>query len=177
LLTGDVTVTTWLVPPSSVESGYHLRVHRIVSNRRLWTAEGSFALLYQAAAAASSRKVIDRKNDLAALSDTPVPDGMWATSDLALAYTPLAGAVGIRNLLSPCADDAGHCVLADPNSNLMVSRTVIPTLKSSLSGDGRERWLVHGVFAIPSNGAVIRDWVQSWNDIPRLPDFVPKQSY
>jgi len=116
----DVEVQTWLIPGAP----WHVRIHRIESARSLEAAEGGFAL------------GIDCGN-ADGLSNAPhilEPDGcIYAISGHAMSgMKPLYGG-GRMELIYPHA-----------NTNLLHSRTVIPTVRASL--EKGVSWLVTAVY-------------------------------
>ncbi len=135
-----VEVETWLVPSPP----WHLRVHRVRTDRPLWTAEGGFAL--------------DRTGD-----DPLAREGVeQAGEGLALARYP-AGGSGLRDLQGL---RTGRVLRADPNTNLLASRTVLPTLLGQHTPG--EYWLVCAVLADPDGNA----WSAAWEQTPALPTWL-----
>lgn len=138
-----IEVETWLIP----RPPWHLRVHRLVTDRRLWTAEGGFAL--------------DRTGD-----DPLARAGVQeAGAGFALARTP-AGGSGLRDWLGT---REGRVVRLDPNTNLIASRTVLPVLVASL--DPGEHWLACAVLADPDGDA----WARAWPQTPQVPDILARR--
>ncbi len=133
-----VTVETWLLP----QLPWHLRVHRVQTDKTLWTAEGAFA--------------IDRTGDhplrLAGIQE--------AGTGFALANFP-AGASGIRDLQG---QREGQVVRMEPNSNLVAPRTLLPTLTAQLNAG--EHWLACAVLASTN----LQQWQLDWAHVPDLPD-------
>jgi hypothetical protein len=132
-----VEVETWLIP----DPRWHIRIHRLHTKLRIWSAEGGFAL--------------DRTGD------DPIKNAgvEQAGSGLAFARYP-AGGSGLRDLNG---QRTGRVVRADPNTNLLAPRTVIPTLLGEHeSGD---YWLACAVLADPDGGK----WESAWNKPPDLP--------
>lgn len=102
----DVEIETWLWP----QLPWHVRVHRIRTDRALHTAEGGWAL--------------DRTGDTVATT----VGARTATAGEASASYP-AGFSGLRDL---AGGRAGEVVRAAPNTNLLVPRTVVPMLRGTL---------------------------------------------
>ncbi len=102
----DVSIDTYLI------YGYpwHVRIHRIKSGRNLVVAEGGFALGIECSDGAKQLKEVMDKNFAEVVS----------TVD----YSGIRGVSGY----SEC-----HLVRAASNTNLMNSRTIIPTLKGRIS--------------------------------------------
>lgn len=135
-----VEVQTWLIPAPP----WHVRVHWITTERPLWSAEGGFAL--------------NRSGD-----DPIANAGIHEeAAGIATARYP-AGGSGIRDLLG---QRTGLVVRADPNTNLLVPRTVLPTLTAQ--HDPGEHWLVCAVLADPDAD----QWARDWEAVPALPAFL-----
>ena len=99
----DVTVETWLVPANP----WHIRVHRITTPRALHATEGGFAI---GRADLNADKTIDEAGRAVARSETDVS----AIVDL----------VGKRD---------GRAHRAYPNTNLIVSKTIVPQLRGEIA--------------------------------------------
>ncbi|KAL9947705.1 hypothetical protein D7B24_007080 [Verticillium nonalfalfae] len=173
----DVTVKTILVPPEAATPNWHLRIHHITAGREVMTADGAFAIrnetaphgrvlpLYDEATGEGTRPRIIGNYDLAS------PEGWASGGDGAFAVSTLAGAVGIR-ALEPGARRTANLVNADPNSNLVESRSVIPTLQGTLKA-GEEAWFVAAVFARPAGEGVARGtYLEGWDAPPAVPAWV-----
>ena len=126
----DVTVHTWLVPCGS----WHVRVHRIVSARDLDGGEGAYAVN------CDSFEGEERK------------DAVIVGKDAARAFYPW-GSTGIVNLEG---SREGTMILAHPNTNLMASRTKIPTLTGRI-GKG-ETWLACAVLGTKTLEKAKAEW-------------------
>src|SRR5690606_14861913 len=98
----DVVVETWLIPAN----GWHVRAHRIVTPRALHATEGGFAI---GRADASADSCIDESGRAVARSQTDVS----AIVDLG----------GTRE---------GRAHRALPNTNLIVSKTIVPQLRGDI---------------------------------------------
>ena len=142
----DVSVETFLVPPAVDSPNWHVRVHRLKTGRALQTAEGAFAI--HGCKSSNGR-------ELGPLT----PDGNEGTEagpSSALVVSS-AGAVSILDLKGG-KEREGLVVKADPNSNVVDSRTVIPSLLCNLEG-GSSCIFVTAVFAVPSS---LQDWRKIW---------------
>lgn len=130
----DVTIHTWLVPCGS----WHVRVHRIESRRELTGGEGAYAV----------------NSDFYEENDAVREAGMQMQADghRAKAFFPW-GCSGIVNLEG---ERDGLMVAAHPNTNIMYSRTVIPTLKGKI-GVG-ETWLACAVLGTKSRDEGDVEW-------------------
>lgn len=188
----DVTIRTTLIPPSHETPNWHLRAHRIenAGSRTLKTADGAFAIcntrtsdgryldLYDATKCEGTQPRIVGNYDLA------TPEG-WA-SGAGGAFAVSKGAVGIRALEPQDATTAknaqgGHkeraamLVNADPNSNLVESRTVIPTLQSTIR-EGETVWYVSAIYAKPSGEGVAKEsYLDGWDRIPEIPAWLKEE--
>ncbi|WP_276256080.1 DUF2264 domain-containing protein [Halomontanus rarus] len=114
----DVTVETWLVPASP----WHVRLHRLSTDRHLHSAEGGFP--------------VDKTGD-----DRPDRHTHEEGEGSALVRYP-AGTSGLCDLEG---HREGSVITQDPNTNLVAPRTVVPTLTAS--HDPGTHWLVSGVTA------------------------------
>ena len=132
-----VEVETWLIPAGL----WHVRLHRLRTDRPLWSAEGGFAL--------------DRSGDdpLARAGVERAGEGM------ALARYP-AGGSGLRDLLG---GRAGRVLRVDPNTNLLRPRTVLPALLAEHAPG--VYWLACAVLAVPDAAG----WKAAWRQPPALP--------
>jgi len=74
-----------------------------------------------------------------------------------------AGASGLRDLLG---QRAGRVLRADPNTNLLAPRTVLPTLIDEHAPG--EHWLACAVLAEPD----LKDWDRAWEQTPDLPSWL-----
>lgn len=128
----DVTVYTWLIPCGS----WHVRVHRIESKRELTGGEGAYAV---------NCDYYEKKENGGELC---------ADERAAKALFPW-GCTGIVNLEG---NREGQMVAAHPNTNIMYSRTVIPTLKGKI-GTG-VTWLACGVLGTKTEEEAQKEWNQ-----------------
>jgi len=119
----NVTVDTWIAPASP----WHVRVHRLDTDRHLHSGEGGFPL--------------NRSGD-----DDPA-DFDRREADASAHVTYPAGTGGIRDLAS---ERRGCAVDQDPNTNVCHPRTVVPTLTDT--HDPGTHWLVTAVTAARSGG-------------------------
>jgi hypothetical protein len=135
-----VEVESWLVP----KPPWHLRIHRLRTDRPLWSAEGGFAL--------------DRSGD------DPVAKAGMEHAEVGLAYAVYpAGNSGIRDLW---AGRNGRVLRVDPNSNLMAPRTVLPVLLDF--HEPGAYWLACAVLA-ETDGDI---WNSAWENLPKIPDWL-----
>lgn len=102
----DVEIETWLLPGIP----WHVRIHKINTLRFLETAEGGFAIKRE------SDLVVPENDRIIAKDNCIVAKFKWGTS-------------GIINLLG---DRNSEMISAEPNTNLLYPRTIIPTLIGNL---------------------------------------------
>ncbi|KAH7008492.1 hypothetical protein EDB80DRAFT_716674 [Ilyonectria destructans] len=171
----DVKVRTILIPPEEETPNWHLRVHRIESGREVMTADGSFAIknvdstngrylgLYnEETHEGTSPKIIGNY-------DVKSPAG-WAAGTVG-AFAVSEGAVGIKALEKMEGREA-MLVNADPNSNLIESRSTIPTLQHTI-GAGQSVWYVSAIYAKPSAAGVVKaSYLEGWGRPPVLPNWL-----
>lgn len=113
----DVEITSWVAPAWP----WHVRIHRIKTARNLETAEGGFA---------------NRRSPAADKSG----NADWRQGE-GFAYVPEAN--GFSGILDLIGQRIGENVLAEPNSNLLYPRSVIPALRGSIAVG--EHWVATGV--------------------------------
>jgi len=114
----DVTVETWLVPANP----WHLRVHRVTTPRTLHSTEGGFAI---------------GRADLEA--DTRVYE---------LGRGVARGATDLSAIVDLGGQRDGRAHRAPPNSNLIVSKTIVPQLRGEI-GQGTTV-LITAAMALPA---------------------------
>ncbi|WP_162929295.1 DUF2264 domain-containing protein, partial [Streptomyces sp. YIM 130001] len=133
-----VEVETWLLPCSP----WHIRVHRLGTDRPLYSAEGGWAL--------------DRTGD----DPAELRGSTDAGPGRAEASYP-AGHSGLLDL-SPALTREGEAVRTFPNTNVLHPRAVLPTLRAR--HEPGTHWLVCAVLAA-TNGPC---WTESWRRPPTL---------
>lgn len=158
----DVEVETWLVPTQEdVAPMWHLRVHRVRTGRKLWSAEGGFAVYGQG-------------HDGRALEpSTGEAFGTFEEGE-AVRATSRSGVSGIF-ALEKQSRRTGKVIRMDANSNLLEARTVLPTLVSQLEPSDGDVWFVTGVFAIPNVKGVEgppEGWMSEWEKRPEVPEAI-----
>ena len=154
----DVSVETWLVPPTLEVPLWHLRIHRIKSGRKLLSAEGGWAIYGQ------------RKDDRALEPSTGEEYGTLENGSEARAASK-AGVSGIAELRER-PSRKGRAMRTDANTNLMVPRAVMPTLMDEHEVQQGDIWLVTAVFGLPAvagrEGAT-PGWEAEWKKRPIIP--------
>ncbi|MDJ1433242.1 DUF2264 domain-containing protein [Halostagnicola sp. A-GB9-2] len=119
----DVCVETWLAPATP----WHVRVHRLETDRSVHSAEGGFAL--------------PRGDD-----GRSEPNGRQTSGGSARCRSP-GGTSGIRDLFER---REGKTTGQDPNTNVCHPRTVVPTLVGE--HEPGTHWLVGAVTAARADG-------------------------
>lgn len=171
----DVTVRTTLIPPDPATPNWHLRVHRIEAGREVMTADGSFAISNQRAADGRYLDLYDAQRGEGTFPkiignyDLYTPDGWSSGKEGAFAVSK--GAVGIK-ALETGVERAANLVNADPNSNLVESRTVIPTLQHTIK-KGETVWYISAIYAKPSGEGVAKEtYLDGWEKPPQIPGWL-----
>ncbi|KAF1941283.1 hypothetical protein EJ02DRAFT_512573 [Clathrospora elynae] len=163
----DVEVLTYLIPPADDTPNWHLRVHRITTGREIQTAEGAWAVY---GARESDGRLLTEWNGTLRALDASIPEGGASTATSAFAASPRTGAVGIAELYQ--TEREGSVILADANSNLVESRTVLPVVRKEVK-KGETVWFVSSVFAVPCSKEGWREsWKEGWGARPRVPGWV-----
>ncbi|KAF2140857.1 uncharacterized protein K452DRAFT_272545 [Aplosporella prunicola CBS 121167] len=152
----SVTITTYLVPPSSQSPYWHTRIHRIRTARALLIAEGGWAIHGASVATGRALGAYDGRTGEGVLVCNPSPatsESSSSSSPAALTSSPLTGASGVLALRHPQTPEKGQMraavLAADANSNLVHPRSVLPVLRASLPA-GTSAWYVTGVFGLPA---------------------------
>lgn len=154
----DVSVDTYLLPPVDETPNWHLRVHHIKAGRALMTCEGGFAM--------NGEREEDGR-ELRAL-DSEGREGRREADNEAVAVSQ-AGAVGVVELRG---GRRGKVIDEDANSNLVASRSVLPTLTSKIEA-GTDVWYTTAVFAVPAGTPDWRStWRAGWKKRPALPSWM-----
>ncbi|KAI0124319.1 hypothetical protein BJ170DRAFT_638869 [Xylariales sp. AK1849] len=168
----DVTVRTILIPSNESAPNWHLRVHRIEAGREVMTADGAFAIYNQRSIDGRYLDSYDAEKcegtfpKIIGNYDLNTPDG-WTTGRQG-AFAASKGAVGIKSLEDKIERSA-MLVNADPNSNLVESRTVIPTLQHTIK-QGEIAWYISAIYAKPSGEKVPREtYLDGWDTVPEIP--------
>ena len=170
----DVVVRTTLVPPDPATPNWHLRAHKIEAGREVMTADGAFAIKNERAADGRYLDLYDPTKGegtspkIIGNYDLMTPEG-WASGKQG-AFAASVGAVGIRALeIGAGVERSANLVNADPNSNLIESRTVIPTLQHTIKA-GQTVWYVSAIYAKPSGKGVPREaYLDGWDKLPQIP--------
>jgi hypothetical protein len=137
----DVEVETWLVPAIP----WHIRVHHLHTRRTLSSVEGGFALNCAGECLKQNR-----------LQQRWYRLKRRRRRHYALALSP-AGASGLHDLRG---ERKGRIIEADPNTNLLHPRTVIPALVGAHAPG--EYWLMCAVLGMPG----CTDATAFWDRVP-----------
>ena len=178
----DVHIKTYLIPPTESTPNWHIRAHQIrASGRSVQTADGSFAIsssreadgrllgLYEGASTNSE----GTRPRLMGNYDVATPEA-WAGGREG-AFIVSRGAVGSRALEGTEGGRTATLVNADPNSNLIESRTAIPTLQGAVE-KGQTVWYVTGIYAKPGGEGVGREeYLSGWEDVPEVPGWLKEE--
>jgi hypothetical protein len=162
----DVDVETWLVPPQPGSPSWYLRVHKIVSSRgrHIGTSEAGWGTYGQSD---------DGRALVQAFSGETSRGG-----DQAIGWTRAntrGGCVGVVDIpiKGGAAQREGKLIQSDPNSNVIFSRSVLPSLLGSACQDGNTTWLATAVFGVPTvDGKLPTGWEKEWEKRPEVPAYV-----
>jgi hypothetical protein len=135
----DVEVKTWLIPGTP----WHIRIHCIQSSRLLDTADGGFALGIEDENVKVNLEQFQREGECLAKMPT--------------------GSSGIRSLYG---NGNAELIFPNSNTNLLNSRTVIPTVKTRINPG--TSLLVSAVYGEP----IGKD--KSWEEVPNITVFDKK---
>jgi hypothetical protein len=174
----DLSITTILVPLTVQFPGWHVRVHRIRSKRapeefpwkKIELVDAGFAL----DAETTSAGLIPQVQSVSG------KEGHYAGRTECLIKSR-AGASGIVDLTEQSisvestnldVQTKGFALRADPNTNLIASRTLIPCVRNNIAVGGQtdniEYWLVSGVFAVTASAGLGQDTIDNmWLNRPR----------
>lgn len=153
----DVSVETYLLPPTDAAPNWHLRAHHVIIKAALRSSEGAFAL-----SGVSARD----ERELQALNSEE-SEGRREGQSASLAVSR-GGVVGIVELHRPNLR-VGRVLDEDANSNLTESRSVLPSLTADLAAMS-DTWLVTAVYALPSSVEQYQTrWQEGWKGQPEIP--------
>lgn len=153
----DVTIETYLIPPFEGTENWHIRAHQISTSRNIITSEGAFAIY---GCSSHNGRILGR------FKDDSSSEGTLEDSQRSLTVSS-AGAVGIVELQQGISR-AGKVVLADPNSNIIHGRTLLPSLAATINA-GKQLWFVTAVFALPAGREFEQnDWRSKWEKPPQV---------
>ncbi|OAG11473.1 uncharacterized protein CC84DRAFT_1253930 [Paraphaeosphaeria sporulosa] len=177
--TSGVHVQTTLVVPGSKWGGWHVRVHRISlppGAPAMRVVDGGFAIDAQTSRGSSIFETSVGASFPQAHGEQRM-EGWWSDG-LGSLVLSRGGASGVVDLTysidggAAASDGKALIIRADPNTNLIASRTLIPAMQHSLAandGEGNKViWLVTGVFAVQAEATrhLERVW-EMWGDRPK----------
>ncbi|KAL3484847.1 hypothetical protein BJX62DRAFT_48849 [Aspergillus germanicus] len=184
----NVTITSVLIPLMDIFPGWHVRVHRVQLNG-----------IDQSSLADNALELVDSGFAL----DAETADGGFIPSTESAVGTEhgcrvdgiscllrsSAGTAGIVDLTPQTefplphqtnVDSKAFMLRADPNTNLIASRTFIPSVRHNVppgshgtretrATSNRELWLATGVFGVAGNAGIDRQTVLDlWRNRPNL---------
>ena len=155
----DVEIETILVPPAAETPNWHIRAHHVRSGRALKSSEGAFAIY---GCRSDNGRILGPMTESAG-------EGTLNGAGNALVLSS-AGVVGIVELHASGVRE-GRIVVADPNSNIIHGRTLLPSLAVDIPA-GHDQWFVTAVFAMPEN---TKDWQVGWEQKPTLPGWLSEK--
>ena len=162
----DVEVETWLLPPQTGSPNWYIRVHRIKSDRPLLTSEGGWSTFGQGE---DGRAVVQSFSG--ETSRGGEQELGWAR------VTTVPGCVGVLDLDLPGTKRdkrKGVLVQTDPQSNVIFSRSVLPSLQSQI--EAGETWLAIGIFGLPAGATSANEYESEWRKTPSVPGWIVEQA-
>jgi len=157
----NVLVETFLLPPTESAPNWYVRVHKITSDRPLKLAEAGWSTYGQGS---DGRALVQTFSGLKSGGEEEVG---WTRASTKI------GAVGVLCLGvegTGAGERQGKLVQTDPNSNVIFSRSVLPTLMGEI-GEG-ETWISTGVFGKPAAGGVEAEFKGDWEKKPKVPTWI-----
>jgi hypothetical protein len=175
----DTTIETFLIPPGSDSPLWYLRVHHITftpdATRNVTIGEGGWATYGQGRDGRTIGFSPYWSSGSSAF-DPEVPEGVTENEQSgSVIAASSAGVVGILDLSPSLINSAPvretRAVKLDPNSNIIHSRAICPTLVIQLDARGmKSKWLVTAVFGLPFPAGRVVNWKEEWAKTPRLPE-------
>lgn len=149
----DVTVETILIPPQEASPNYYIRLHKIVSGRPLKTSEAGWSTFGQGA---------DGRALVQAFS------GEKSGGIEEIGWTRASTATGTVGIVDMTGKRRGRLVQSDPNSNVIFSRSVLPSLLGDI--EKGETILATAIYGLPGSG----DPEETWGKEPVVPEWARK---
>jgi hypothetical protein len=184
----ELEVQTTLIPASELWSGWHFRIHKVK-----WSpaaiVPGSIRLVDAgfAVSGATRTGLLCPEKDLKMLLDQDAAAvEAWGKDEqrcLILADGSASGVVNLEGdlMLAPpsrgvslATESPASLLRADANTNLIMQRTLIPTVRHILvakaeSKSAAEIWLATGIFAVSKTSCIdVTERQKSWLRIPKL---------
>jgi len=170
-------VTTTLIPPTGRWPDWHIRVHKLEIPAdiasEVTSVEGGFAIYGQKAEDGRPLKALNWNSNSMGADAYLLDEGVLEDVSSSLVMSS-AGASGIRQIHTLQKARAKGLVLKpDSNTNLMVSRTLIPTIQQSLPQQrGKisfsEVIIVTAVFAVTKSHLSASEIKKRWFDVARV---------
>ncbi|KAF5864613.1 hypothetical protein ETB97_007171 [Aspergillus alliaceus] len=171
-----IEVQTLLIPSCDHWPDWHIRVHRIRNTQegssqaeKVRLVEGAFAI-----PAKQPRQMHILPEDWGTTSDDAnVSFGSTMESNTGALVIGNGDISGIRNLISSEGSLEGKVLKPDPNTNLMASRTLIPTMHHEIHiTPGSDVVIATAVFAIAKGKRRFsrEELYERWRQHPQLPD-------
>ncbi|KAE8382656.1 hypothetical protein BDV26DRAFT_305236 [Aspergillus bertholletiae] len=175
---GSIEIGTLLVPPCDNWPDWHIRIHRIRNTRsdssdieKLRLVEGAFSVEVK-----QPRHIPILAESWDATTDSPdVTLGGRMECDTGALIIGDGDASGITNLFASECSLEGKVLKVDPNTNLMVSRTLIPTIEHEIcSTPGQDVVIATAVFAMSKAKKQFsrKELFERWSQPPHLPEEV-----
>ncbi|KAG8909522.1 hypothetical protein FRC02_007745 [Tulasnella sp. 418] len=173
----DVEVETFLVPPQEDSPLWHLRIHRLRTGRDLVSSDAGFSNYGQR----KDGRILDVLDGSALSTGTEenFEGRVISAGDPSSFAASAGGVVGVLDLTPTVLPNSGsprkaEVIPLDANTNIVFSRSTMPTLMGAHGGDGtKDVWLVTAIFGIPSrvgeDGVPKVKWVEEWNKRPIVP--------
>ncbi|KAJ9105835.1 hypothetical protein QFC19_003405 [Naganishia cerealis] len=153
----SVSVETWLLPPTAAAPDWYIRIHKIVTDRELRSSEGGWPCYGQSPDGRALVQVFSGEKGQGGLEELGVVRAITS-----------AGIVGLKDL---SGHRQGKLIQSDANSNLIFSRSVLPSLLGRHQ-PGSQEFLVTAVFGQPAKvgeSSVDDAWKDEWEKRPVLP--------
>lgn len=180
----DLAITTVLIPLVEECPGWHIRVHRIKSKRapeqfqwkRIELVDAGFALDAESCSAGLIPQVQSVSGEVQGYcvnrSECLVKSHAGVSG-----IVDFAGQSGISDQsIKTDVQTRGFVMRADPNTNIIASRTFIPCIRNNIAVVEQEQadnmdveyWLVSGIFAVSASAGLGQDAIDSmWLNRPQ----------
>lgn len=174
----DTEVETWLVPPHPETPDWHIRIHRLRSARKLLVSDAGFSIHGQRVDGRALDAVTETTSLLTQVhakgAEALNVEGKCAAADSVLIRSSV-GVVGVKDLTKAGSIRTGEAVILDANANIIFPRSIMPTLRSTSGGEGKDAWLVTGIFALELPiGLDGDDLNERWAKVPTIPKELEK---
>lgn len=175
----NLMISTTLIPPTKLWPDWHIRVHKCVLKSSAAFAvsavEGGFAIYGRKSRDGVPLSPLNWTVKSSPLADSLQSEGVLEDETSALIISN-AGASGVRYIPLTghnAGEVKGLILKPDSNTNLMVPRTLIPTIQQELfkaSNENYEREVIFAtaVFAVAGKGLSSEEIRRRWFDFPKL---------